>query len=156
MTMRCYKVRRLVISEGAARSPELDQHLGRCGACAAYARDWERLRTSFQKAAAEPAPEPSFGFAARLIRLLPGAAAEARAREVSVERTGRRFVLAGLLAAVLLVLGLLVPPSGPVRSPEAAEIQTSRVEATAAQNYPLFSNQAIEGEYEFAPVGGGH
>jgi hypothetical protein len=91
-----------------------------------------------------------------LIRLLPGAAAEARAREVSVERTGRRFVLAGLLAAVLLALGLLVPPSGPVRSPEAAEIQTSRVEATAAQNYPLFSNQAIEGEYEFAPVGGGH
>jgi hypothetical protein len=127
--------------------------LRNCPACAAYARDWALLRTALRTVAEESVPEPSLGFATRLIRLLPDAAAQERT--VSVERTGRRFVLAGLLAAVLLALGLLVPPSSPWRSPETAEIQTARAEATAAQSYPLFSNQAIEDEYEFASQGGG-
>lgn len=162
-TMRCCKVRKLIVAEDPARSAgsplkrpqEVEQHLAACAACAAYARDWSRLRTALRRVAEDPAPEPSLGFGARLVRLLPEAAAETRAREASLERTGRRFVFAGLTAAVLLMLGLLVPPSGPVRSPEAAEMQTARAEATAAQNYPLFSNQVIEGEYEFAPQGGG-
>ncbi len=165
MIMRCRKLRKMIVAEDASRSPragspdwspEIRQHFANCPACEAYAKDWVRLRTSLHRVAEEPVPEPSLGFAARLARQLPNAAAEARASEASIERTGRRFVLAGLLAAVLLVLGLLVPPSGPIRSPEAAEIQTARSEAAAAQSYPLFSNQAIEAEYEFAPQGGGH
>jgi anti-sigma factor RsiW len=156
MTMRCRKVRKLMIAEGAARPLAIQQHLDQCAACAAYARDWARVQTALRCVAKEPVPEPSLGFAARLARQLPGAAAEAQAREVSLERTGRRFVFAGLLAALLLALGLLIPPSGPVRSPEAAEMQTARAEAMAAQNYPIFSNQAIESEYEFAPQSGGH
>jgi anti-sigma factor RsiW len=154
--MRCRKVRKLIVAEGPERSPEIQQHLAQCPVCAAYGEEWTRLRTALRRVAEQPVPEPSIGFAARLARHLPDAAAKARAREVSLERTGRRFVLAGLLAAVLLVLGLLVPPSGPIRSPETAEIQTARSEAVAAQNYPIFSNQAIEGEYEFAPSSGGH
>jgi len=153
--MRCRKLRKLIVAESAARSPEIEDHLAHCSECAAYARDWERLRSVMRRMAEEPVPEPSIGFAARLARQLPNATAAARERELSLERTGRRFVFGGLLAALLLVLGLLVPPSGPIRSPEAAEIQTARSEAMAAQNYPLFSNQAIEGEYEFAPQGGG-
>jgi anti-sigma factor RsiW len=156
--MRCGKIRKLIIAEGVVPPPgralEIEKHLAECAECTAYARDWAQVRTALRRVAEEPAPEPSFGFAARLVRRMP--AAEAEAREVSLERTGRRFVLAGLLAAVLLMLGLVLPPSGPLRSPEAAEIQTARVEATAAQSYPLFSNQAIEGEYEFAPQSGGH
>ena len=155
MTMRCRKARKLIIEE-SVRSEELRRHLAECAACAAYAEDWAGLRTALHRVAEEPAPQPSPGFAARLTRQLPDAAAEVLAREVSLERTGRRFVLAGVLAAVLLVLGLLVPPSGPIRSPENAEIQTARSEAVAAQSYPIFSNQTIEGEYEFAPQGGGH
>jgi len=155
MTMLCRKLRKLIVAESAVRSPEIENHLAHCPECAAYAGDWQRLRSAMRRMAEEPVPEPSIGFAARLVRQLPNAAAAARERELSLERTGRRFVLAGLMAAMLLVLGLLVPPSGPIRSPEAAEIQTARSEATAAQNYPIFSNQAIEGEYEFAPQGGG-
>lgn len=153
--MRCRRVRKLIIEEGA-RPEDVSRHLAECAACAAYAEEWAGLKTALRRVAGEPVPEPSLGFAARLARQLPDALAEARAREVSIERTGRRFVLAGFLAAVLLVLGLLVPPSGPVRSPETAEIQTARSEAVAAQSYPIFSNQTIEGEYEFAPQGGGH
>jgi anti-sigma factor RsiW len=153
--MRCRKLRKLITAESAVRSPEIEDHLAHCPECAAYVSDWERLRSTMRRMAAEPAPEPSIGFAARLVRQLPNAAAAARARELSLERTGRRFVFGSLLAALLLALGLLVPPSGPIRSPEAAEIQTARSEAVAAQNYPIFSNQAIEGEYEFAPQGGG-
>jgi anti-sigma factor RsiW len=153
--MGCRKLRKLIVAEGALRSPEIEDHLAHCPGCAAYARDWERLQSAMRRVAEEPAPEPSIGFAARLVRQLPNAAATARARELSLERTGRRFVFGGLLAALLLALGLLVPQSGPVRSPEAAEIQTARSEAMAAQNYPIFSNQAIEGEYEFASQGGG-
>ncbi|HEV2426081.1 MAG TPA: hypothetical protein VGZ29_14720 [Terriglobia bacterium] len=155
MIMRCRRVRKLIMEDGARRE-DVDRHLTQCAACTAYARDWAGLRTALRRVAEEPAPEPSLGFAARLARQLPNARAEARAREASLERTGRRFVLAGVLAAVLLALGLLVPPSGPVRSPEAAEIQTARSEAVAAQSYPSFSNQTIEAEYEFAPQGGGH
>jgi anti-sigma factor RsiW len=155
MTMRCRRARKLIIEE-AASSEDVSRHLAECPACAAYGKDWAGLRTALRRVAEESVPEPSLGFAARLARQLPDALAEARAREVSLERTGRRFVLAGFLAAVLLVLGLLVPPSGPIRSPEAAEIQTARSEAIAAQNYPIFSNQTMEGEYEFAPQGGGH
>lgn len=155
MTMRCRKVRKLII-EDAVRPEELNRHLAECPACAAYAKDWAGLRSALHRVAEEPAPDPSLGFAARLARQLPDAAAEARAGEASLERTGRRFVLAGVLAALLLALGLLVPPSGPIRSPETAEIQTARSEAVAAQSYPIFSNQTIEGEYEFAPQGGGH
>jgi len=153
--MRCRKLRKLIIAESAVRSPEIEGHLAHCPECAAYARDWARLHGAMRLMAEELAPEPSIGFAARLVRQLPNAAASARARELSLERTGRRFVFGGLLAALLLMLGLLVPPSGPIRSPEAAEIQTARSEAMAAQNYPIFSNQTIEGEYEFAPQGGG-
>ena len=152
--MRCRKLRKLIVAEGAVRSPEIEDHLAHCPECTAYARDWERLQSAMRRLAEEPVPEPSIGFAARLVRQLPNAAA-ARERELSLERTGRRFVFGGLLAALLLMLGLLVPPSGPIRSPEAAEIQTARSEAMAAQNYPIFSNQTIEGEYEFAPQGGG-
>ena len=152
--MRCRKLRKLIVAEGAVRSPEIEDHLANCPECTAYARDWERLQSAMRRLAEEPVPEPSIGFAARLVRQLPNAAA-ARERELSLERTGRRFVFGGLLAALLLALGLLVPQSGPVRSPEAAEIQTARSEAMAAQNYPIFSNQTIEGEYEFAPQGGG-
>lgn len=155
MIMRCRRVRKLIVEEGA-RPEDVNRHLAGCAACAVYAEEWARLRTALRRVAEEPVPEPSLGFAARLARQLPDATAQARAREASLERTGRRFVLAGFLAAVLLVLGLLVPPSGPVRSPEAAEIQTARSEAVAAQSYPIFSNQTIEGEYEFAPQGGGH
>ncbi len=164
--MRCRKVRKLIVEKRPLGSPaarssefsgEMERHLAQCPACAAYAKDWGRVQTALRRVAEDPVPEPSLGFAVRLARQLPGAAAEARASEALLERTGRRFVLAGLLAAVLLVLGLLVPPSGPVRSPEAAELQTARSEAMAAQNYPIFSNQAIEGEYEFAPAqSGGH
>lgn len=154
--MHCRQILKLVLEDGAERSPQVEQHLRDCATCATYARQWAELRTGLHRIAEEAAPEPSLGFAARLVRRLRDVAAEAQGREASLERTGRRFVWAGLMATLLLVLGLLVPPSGPVRSPSAAEMDAAQPEAVAAQNYPLFSSQSLEREYEFAPQVRGH
>jgi anti-sigma factor RsiW len=154
--MRCRRVRRVVLGEGAARPAEIEDHLKTCVQCAAYARDWTRLQAGLAGMADEPAPEPSLGFATRLARRLQESADESRAREVSFERTGRRFVMAALMVMALLMLGLLIPASSPVRVQSAAEFEVSQPEATAAQNYPLFSSQAADTDFEFASAPEGH
>lgn len=104
--------------------------------------------------AVEPAPEPTIGFAARLVRRIP-AAADERALEVFVERVGRRFVSVALLAALLLVLALLIPHSGPVYSISAADLDPGQPGAVAAQSYPVFSGQLLDSSFEFAAQAGG-
>ena len=132
------------------------EHLSACAECASYARDWARLRGGMHRLAEEPAPEASLGFAPRLVRRLQEAAGDARLRDASLEQTGRRFVLAALVATLLLMLGLLVPSTGPARSSSAAELEMAQPETVAAQNYPLFSSQPTDVEFEFAAQPGGH
>lgn len=102
-------------------------------------------------------PEPSLGFASRLVRNLQDASGSQRAGEFFLERAGRRFVYAALLAALLLFAVLVVPRSSPVRSTAvAAEIEATQPETMAAQNYPVYSGQLMDSDFEFAPQPGSH
>ena len=152
--MRCGKVREGLL-EGEPWPTEFARHLETCPACASYVRDWQQLQTGLRGVAADPVPEPTIGFTARLLRRLQEATADERALEVFLERAGRRFVSVALLAALLLVLAVLMPQSGPVSSLSAADGDPSRPEAVAARNYPVFSGQLLDSSFEFAPEAGG-
>ena len=155
--MRCRRVRRMVLEDAGSTPATVEEHLKACARCAAYARDWTRLQAGLARMTEDAAPEPSVGFSARLVRRLRESASESRAREASLERTGRRFVLAALLVTALLMLGLLAPASSPVRFRLTAEIEAAQPEAMAAQNYPLFSSSLpADTDYEFAAGPGGH
>ena len=155
--MRCRHARRLILEESGSRSSEIAEHLAACQDCSAYSRHWNQLRRGLGRIAADPAPAPTFGFAQRVSRRLPEALGVERAGEAFLERTGRRFVYAALLATLVLFLVLLVPRTSPVRSSEAAvEIELAQPEASAAQNYPLFSGQLLANDFEFAAQSGGH
>jgi anti-sigma factor RsiW len=155
--MRCGKARRLMLEENAGRSMRLQEHLSTCAACAEYAQDWARLYSGMRLVAMQAAPEPSLGFASRVVRNLQEATGAERAGEFLLERAGRRFVYAALLATLLLFAVLVVPRSSPVRStPAAAEIEAAQPETMAAQNYPIYSGQLMDTDFEFAPQSGSH
>jgi anti-sigma factor RsiW len=155
--MRCGKARRLVFEESGARSVRLEQHLATCAACAADAQDWSRLQRGMRQVAMQAMPEPSVGFASRLVRNLQEASGAQRAGEFFLERAGRRFVYAALLATLLLFGVLVVPRSSPVRStPVAADVNAVQPETIAAQNYPIYSGQLMDTDFEFAPLSGSH
>jgi hypothetical protein len=160
--MRCRKVRELVIEEGAgsARTDErwraCEEHLRACARCTAYVRHWKGLQEGLRRLGEEQAPLPSLGFAVRLARSLGEVSGSECAQELFLARAGRRFVYGALTAVLLLVLGLLVPPSGPLRSASAASLEPAQPEVVAAQNYPLFSGQLLANDFEFAPPSSGH
>jgi predicted anti-sigma-YlaC factor YlaD len=61
-------------------SRELDDHLGACAACGAWAQDAARVTRRARVAPAPPVPDLTAAVLAALPRELPGAAAAARAR----------------------------------------------------------------------------
>jgi len=149
--MRCRRVRQLIIDESGGQASEVAQHLAGCRACSSYSDHWDQLRRGLRRIAADPVPEPSWGFAQRVSRHLQEALGMERTSEAFLERTGRRFVYAALLATVVLFLVLLVPRTSPVRSSGAAvEMELTQPETSAAQNYPLFSGQFLANDFEFA------
>ena len=151
--MRCRHVREAVLGEGGVASGAIQEHLRACSDCAAYLEQWERARGGLKLLAEQQPPAPSLGFAQRVTRNLQDPSLAGRVLDLSLIRAGRRFVYVALTAAVLLVLGVLVPASGPVRSP-AATVEAAQPEAVAAQNYPIFSGQLMDNEVEFAPASG--
>lgn len=153
--MRCGKARRLVLDESGGRSARLEEHLRTCPACAAYAQDWARLQAGMRRVAMQAVPEPSVGFAGRLVRNLQEASGAERAGEMFLERAGRRFVYAALLATLLLFGVLIVPRSSPVRSASpVADVSAVQPETVAEQNYPIYSGQLMDSDFEFAPQSG--
>jgi len=153
--MRCRRVRKIVLEEGAKRSSAVVGHLRSCTACASYARHWESIRKGLSLLAAESVPEARLGFSARVGRALAEASTAERVGEVFLERAGRRFIYAALLATVLLLMGLMVPRSSPVRSESSADLVSRYTETAAAQNYPIYSGQLMDNDFEFAAQPGG-
>jgi len=154
--MRCRHARRLLL-ENEGSSARLEEHLSACPACATYAREWARLRSGMRGLAMQAIPEASLGFASRLARNVQEASGAQRAGEFFLERAGRRFVYAALLAALLLFGVLVVPSSSPVRSaPVVADVSAVQPETVAAQNYPIYSGQLMDTDFEFAPQSGSH
>jgi len=137
--MRCDRVREIVEQESLeAASPPVHEHLVACAACREYARDWDLLRAGFHALGEEPVPEPSSGFVPRLLRQLE-AVPEPSLAEEFFERVGRRVVYVTSLVALILLLALALPPSGPLRGPAAAEALGEPVEVVMAGSDPVFA-----------------
>lgn len=147
--MRCDVVRK-ILGENLGTPPALATHLASCSSCAEYARHWELVRTGLVALGKEEPPEASLGFAERLRRRLEQARAESQTRQQFIVQAGRRMVYATLLVALILVLGLLLPPSGPFRSPGVAETFLAQPQAVVSDNQDI-GGQLIGVDYTVAP-----
>jgi anti-sigma factor RsiW len=117
--MRCDVVRKSV-EEDFEKTPVIQAHLAACATCREYLREWELLRSGLAVLAKVEPPAPSLGFAERVVRRLQDARDSQRGQQFILQ-AGRRMVYATLLVAVMFILGLVVPSSGPLRTPMAAE-----------------------------------
>ena len=143
--MRCEEVRNTLLEAWPEEGAEIVRtHLAACPACRLYARDLALMRAGFEALAQEPAPKPSWGFTERLLRRLEAAPETAGFAEEFFERVGRRVVYAAGLLALMLLLGLALPSSGPLRGPTAGELYAAQVEATAAGNNSMFADEPAE------------
>jgi len=148
--MRCDDVRDQLDDLWEGEVPgAVRQHITQCAGCARYHRDLRLVRAGFRLWKYEEAPEPSLGFAERLVRQL-----SAMSKGPSVtdffERVGRRFVYATLVLTFLALLALALPPTGPVRGLSAADIQISTQEASLAYS-DLMGESNIQEFPEQAP-----
>jgi anti-sigma factor RsiW len=137
--MHCKDVREQIDELWAGEvAAEIRLHLASCPACAEYLRDMRLVRTGFRLLTVDPAPEPSLGFAARLVRRL-SESSEKEAREAFFEYVGRRFVYATLALVMFLVLALVVPSTGPVRAAATADLLMAEQEQATVRPDPVGS-----------------
>jgi hypothetical protein len=149
--MRCADVReRLDILWEGQPPAELGEHLAGCAACSRYLRDWRLVRSGFHLLKRQATPEPSWGFAERLVRQL-GEMSKAPSVADFFERVGRRFVYATLALTLLALLGLALPSTGPVRGLGTADIQMPAQEASLAYSDPMGETGGAESP-DVAPV----
>ena len=149
--MRCDDIRdRLDDSWEGEEAAEVRQHLTQCAACAGYYRDLRLVRAGFRLWKREEAPEPSLGFAERLVRQL-GEMSKAPSVADFFERVGRRFVYATLALTFLALLALALPSTGPVRGLSAADIQMPAQEASLAYSDPM-GETGLQESPDLAPV----
>jgi anti-sigma factor RsiW len=136
-------------------SAAVREHLAGCPGCDALAREYELVRAGFRALAAEPVPEPSWGFSTRLLRRLEKSPDEEGA--AFLERVGRRVVYASFLLALTLLLALALPSSSPLRSPTTADLYLAQAEVATAGAGPIFAGELPEnhGAISVAPDNGG-
>jgi hypothetical protein len=135
--MRCDDLRERLESlwEGE-QSPEVRQHLAQCAACGRYVRDLRLVRAGFRVLKQETAPEPSLGFAERLVRLWGELSKQPSVAEF-FEQAGRRFVYATLALTFLLLVALALPPTGPIRGESTADLLVPAEETALVPSDPL-------------------
>jgi hypothetical protein len=135
--MRCDDIRDcLDVLWDGEQPPEVREHLTECASCSAYHRDLCLVRVGFRLWQREEPPAPSLGFAERLVRQL-GEMSNAPSVADFFERVGRRFVYATLALALLALLALAVPSTGPLQALSAADIQVPTQEASLAYSDPI-------------------
>lgn len=143
--MRCEEVRQTLLEDWSQDVTESTRtHLSGCPECRLYARDLGFLRGGFLALASEPAPEPSWGFAERLLRRLEVGAATQTVAEEFFERVGRRVVYAAGTLALMLILVLAVPSSGPLRDATAAELYWAQSDVASVGNDAGFSDESLD------------
>jgi hypothetical protein len=148
--MHCNELReRLDELWAGEHSAEVREHLTGCLACEGYLRKARLLRAGLLVLAEEPAPEPSVGFAARLVRAL-GKATEQGAAEEFLERVGRRFVYATSILTLIALLALILPSSGPVRGSATANLLVPQPEVVTAGLDPIGGD--LQDSQDLAPV----
>jgi len=146
--MRCNEARSwFEDGEGGLMPAAVRDHLRTCPACQTDEQDWGLVRTGFQVLSREPGPDASPGFVARLKRRLAEPSLAGRAAAQFWDFIGRRVILVGTLLTLALVMALMLPPSGPWRSPTALDLSLLQAEMTA-ENDPVLpddigSNQGV-------------
>ena len=135
--MRCHDIRDRIDSlwEGMP-GDEIIRHLQECAECSVYFRDLRLVRSGFRLMKGEEPVAPSLGFTERLVRRLSEAAGTPRVGEF-FERVGRRFVYAAFALTALVVLGLTLPSTGPVRGPASSDYLITSQEASLAYSDPM-------------------
>jgi hypothetical protein len=139
--VRCKNAQDILISGGA--DVRVTEHLQVCPVCQGFARDYENLQEGWHALTARPAPEPSWGFAQRVLRRLEELPAGADAEENFFERVGRRVVYAASFLALILLIALALPSSGPLRSPMPTELIVAQTDRLNAQ-VPVFAEDAAD------------
>lgn len=139
--MRCKNAQDILISGGT--DARVTEHLQVCPVCQGFARDYENLQEGWHALAARPAPEPSWGFAQRVLRRLEERPAGAGAEENFFERVGRRVVYAASFLALILLIALALPSSGPLRSPMPTEVIVSQSDRLNAAE-PVFTDDTAD------------
>lgn len=140
--MRCEEVRDALEELRAEElSPAVRAHLASCAACERYAEDWRLARAGLRALAREPLPEATLGFAARLARRLEETRELGRWGADFLEQAGRRFVYATLLVTLMVMLALLLPPSGPLGASEA-DLYPAVGEAVPPTADPIFADDS--------------
>jgi len=135
--MRCDDIRDRLDNLWDGQQPtDVREHLTGCAECSAYHRDLRLLRAGLNLWKRDGCPNPSLGFAERLVRQL-GEITNAPSMADFFERVGRRFVYATLALSLLALLALTVPPSGPIRALSVADIQVPAQEASLANSDPI-------------------
>lgn len=143
--MRCEEVRQTLLEDWSQDVTESTRtHLSGCPECRLYARDLGLLRGGFLALAHEPVPEPSWGFAERLLRRLDESAATQTFAEEFFERVGRRVVYAAGTLALLFLLVLAVPSSGPLRDSTAAELYWAQSDVASMGNDVGFNEESLD------------
>ncbi|HEV2351205.1 MAG TPA: hypothetical protein VG028_15310 [Terriglobia bacterium] len=151
--MRCKDVKAIleVTPEGLLPAP-IQEHLSACADCREVRRDQGLVRAGFRFLAQEPPPQASFGFSARVIRRLGSAVDSGGATAEFIERIGRRFVLAGLLLTMTLLLAFALPSSGPLRGPAPDEPYITQNEANAPGEVTYLADEFGD-THDAIPVG---
>ena len=125
-------------------------HLAQCAECRHYHVDLRLVRSGLRQLRLDEAPEPSLGFAERVVRQL-GDLSKAPSVADFFERVGRRFVYATLALTFLALLAMALPATGPVRGLTSTDIQITSQEASLAYSDPVGEPGALETS-ETAPV----
>jgi predicted anti-sigma-YlaC factor YlaD len=134
--MRCSKIRETLELENNSQSrPAVREHLAVCSECRTYATNLSKLAAGMKLLAEEPVPEPSIGFQLRVLRRL-----DQESRRDFLERAGQRVVYATLIVVLFLLLAMIVPSSGPVRSSPKLENYQPQEETVAERNYQIPMN----------------
>jgi len=127
--MRCEDVLQEFDELNVGSLPEpVRDHLGRCPSCAEAWREWQVLRAGFRLIANDAPPAAQLGFASRVLRRLDNAADSGRAAAAFFEQIGRRFVLASSLLVMIMIVGLFLPASGPLRGSSLDESYLAQTE----------------------------
>ena len=150
--MRCEDVQKILIGSGGGEHPAaFREHMAVCPACQACARDLESLQAGFHVLAAQSGPEPSWGFATRLVRRLNDLQEGVRGTDF-LEQVGRRVVYAAGLLTLLILLALVLPSSGPLRGPTTSELYWAQADTGTITNYTILPDEPLEGRDVNAPA----
>jgi hypothetical protein len=143
--MRCEDVHRIIVEDWPEEIPAaVREHLAGCPGCGALAREYGLVRAGFRALAAEPVPEPSWGFAVRVLRRLEESPVPEGAE--FLERVGKRVVYASFLLALTLLLALALPSSGPLRGPTAADFYLAQQESVTMGSDPILTGELVEND----------